>query len=161
MVTLQPMMTADFPAFFEAASDSYANDNVASGRWNEVDAPNLAREETKRLLPQAECTPDNSLFVLLDPERGVGVGYLWYGTMTRGTKRVAFLYQLYVHPQYRRHGYGLQAMQAFELESLRTGHDSLALNVFASNPGALRLYERVGYSPTSIGMRKELTRGDA
>jgi hypothetical protein len=24
------MMAADFPAFFEAASDSYANDNVAS-----------------------------------------------------------------------------------------------------------------------------------
>ena len=155
------MMPADFPAFFEAASESYANDNVASGRWNEADALNLAREETKRLLPQDERAPDNYLLVLLDTDRKAGIGYLWYGTMTRGTKKVAFLFQLYVHKQYRRQGYGLQAMRAFELEALRTGHHSLALNVFASNPGALRLYESVGYSPTSIGMRKELTRGDA
>jgi GNAT superfamily N-acetyltransferase len=155
------MMPADFPAFFEAASESYANDNVASGRWNKADASTLAREETKRLLPQDERTPDNCLFVLLETERRAEIGYLWYGTMTRGTRKVAFLFQLYVRKQYRRQGYGLQAMHAFELEAMRTGHHSLALNVFASNPGALKLYESVGYSPTSIGMRKELSRDDA
>ena len=161
MLTLQPLMQADFPAFFEAASQSYANDNVASGRWNEADALDLACEETKRLLPQEERTADNSLFVLLDTEKSTDVGYLWYATMARGTKKVAFLFQLYVNKQHRRQGYGLQAMRAFELEAQRTGHHSLALNVFASNPGALKLYESVGYSPTSIGMRKELSRSDA
>jgi GNAT superfamily N-acetyltransferase len=155
------MMPADFPAFFEAVSESHANDNVASGRWNEADAPTLAREETERLLPQNEGTPNNFLFVLLDTESKASIGYLWYGTVTRGAKRVAFLFQLYVHKQFRRQGYGLQAMHAFELQALHTGHHSLALNVFASNPGALKLYEHVGYTPTSIGMRKELTRGDA
>lgn len=160
LVKLQRMTSEGFPAFFEAASDSYANDNAASGRWNSADAPDLAREELRRLLPQAESTPGNALFELLDPARGVKVGYLWYGTVSRGTRKVAFLFQLLVLAEYRLQGYGLQAMEAFEHEAQTTGHHSLALNVFASNPGALKLYERVGYIPTSIGMRKELRRGE-
>jgi ribosomal protein S18 acetylase RimI-like enzyme len=161
VVTLQPMLPRDFPAFFEVASESYAKDNVASGRWDEADALALAREETKRLLPKDEQSPDNHLFVLRDDERLVAVGYLWYGTLQRGSKKVAFLFQLHVLEQFRGLGYGRQAMRAFEFEALQTEHHSLALNVFASNPVALKLYESVGYSPTSIGMRKALTRSDA
>jgi len=97
VLTLQPMMPADFSSFFEAASESYANDNVASGRWNEADALDLAREETKRLLPQEERTADNSLFVLLDTERSTTVGYLWYATLTRGSKKVAFLFLFFLY----------------------------------------------------------------
>jgi ribosomal protein S18 acetylase RimI-like enzyme len=161
LVTLEPMNASDFPAFFGAASDSYARDNAASGRWTEHDAPSLAREETKRLLVLDEKTPDNYLFVLRASTVSAGVGYLWYGTNIRGASRVAFLFQLYIHEQYRRHGYGRHALLAFERHALNSGHDSFALNVFASNRGALRLYESAGYSPTSIGMRKLPTRGDA
>jgi ribosomal protein S18 acetylase RimI-like enzyme len=161
VISLQRMAESEFPAFFEAASDSYARDNAASGRWSESDAPSLAREETRRLLPQAEMTPDTELFVIRDTTSSTAVGYVWYGSLTRGTKKVAFLFQLYIHPQYRRQGFGRQALAAFEEEARNTGHDSLGLNVFATNPGAVKLYESVGYIPTSIGMRKELTRYDA
>lgn len=156
MVVLQPMLPEDFPAFFDVAAEGYAADNVASGRWNASDALALARDETRRLLPEGERSPGNHLFVLQDSERLTAVGYLWYGTLARGTKKVAFLFQLHVHEPFRRRGYGRLALQAFELEAARTGHDALGLNVFASNAGALKLYESVGYSPTSIGMRKEL-----
>jgi GNAT superfamily N-acetyltransferase len=154
------MGEADFPAFFDTASESYARDNVASGRWNEVDAPALAREETRKLLSLDEKTPDNHLFLLRAPDINADVGYLWYGTLTRGTQRVAFLFQLFIHAHCRRRGYGREALQAFEHHASGTGHHSLALNVFASNRGARQLYEGVGYSPTSIGMRKELALGD-
>jgi ribosomal protein S18 acetylase RimI-like enzyme len=155
------MNASDFPAFFETASNSYARDNAASGRWPEHDAPSLAREETKRLLALDEKTPDNFLFVLHASGASTDVGYLWYGTHVRGASRVAFLFQLYIHEQYRRQGYGRQALLAFERHALNAGHDALALNVFASNQGALLLYESAGYSPTSIGMRKLPARSDA
>lgn len=161
MVSLQRMSGSEFPAFFEAASDSYAADNAASGRWSETDAPSLAREETRRLLPRAEKTPDHELFVIRDTVSSIAVGYVWYGSLTRGTKKLAFLFQLYIHPQHRRQGFGRRALAAFEDEARNTGHDSLGLNVFVTNPGAVKLYESTGYLPISIGMRKELARGDA
>jgi ribosomal protein S18 acetylase RimI-like enzyme len=161
LLTLIPMQTAEFAVFFEVASDNYAKDNVANGRWNASDAPTLAREETKRLLPEGERTTDNYLFVLRDTDLNAEVGYLWYGTMVRGTKKIAFLYQIYIHAQFRRKGYGRQAMHAFETEALKSQHTSLALNVSAINAGALHLYETEGYGASSLAMRKELRRSDA
>ena len=161
MLALIPMTTAEYASFFEVASDGYARDNVENGRWNASDAPALAREETKRLLPEGERTPENYLFVLRDTEREADVGYLWYGTMTRGTKKVAFLFQIYIHAQFRRKGYGRQAMQVFETEALKSEHNAFALNVSAMNAGALHLYEAVGYSASSLVMRKEPRRSDA
>ena len=155
MLALIPMEAAEYAAFFEVASESYAKDNVANGRWNAADASTLAREETKRLLPADEKTAENHLFVLQDADLNVEVGYLWYGTLARGTKKVAFLFQIYIHAQFRRKGYGRQAMQAFENEALRGEHNALALNVSAINTDALRLYEAVGYSASSMVMRKE------
>jgi GNAT superfamily N-acetyltransferase len=161
LLALIPMKTAEFPDFFEAAANNYAEQNIANGRWNAAEALELAREETSRLLPEGEKTPDNLLFVLRDTDKDVDIGYLWYGAMTRGTKRVAFLYQLYIHAQHRRQGYGRQALQWFEDEAIRQGFDALALNVSATNPGAARLYEEAGYNPSSIVMRKQLPHGAA
>jgi ribosomal protein S18 acetylase RimI-like enzyme len=155
LLALVTMTTAEFAAFFELASESHARDNVANGRWSPADAPALAREESKRLLPEGEKTAGNYLFVLRDPEANAEVGYLWYGTVARGTKKVAFLYQVYIHAQFRRKGLGRQAMYAFEEAALGSEHDELALNVSAANLAARRLYEAIGYSESSIAMRKQ------
>ena len=155
------MEAAEFAAFFEVASENYAKDNVANGRWNASDAQTLSREETKRLLPQGEKTADNYLFVLRDTHLNAEVGYLWYGTLVRGTKKIAFLYQIYIHGQFRRRGYGRQAMHALETRALKSGHNSLALNVSAINADARRLYEATGYSASSLMMLKDLRRSDA
>ncbi len=87
LLALVPMETAEFAEFFEVAANSYAADNIANGRWNASDAFNLAREESKRLLPEGEKTAENYLFVLRDNGQQADVGYLWYGTMTRAQRR--------------------------------------------------------------------------
>ena len=161
LLALIPMDAEAFATFFEVAAASYAQDNVANGRWNASDALTLAREETKRLLPEDEKTADSYLFVLRDTDLNAEVGYLWYGTMARGTKKIAFLYQIYIHAPFRRKGYGRQAMHAFETEALKGEHDALALNVSALNADALRLYEAVGYTASSLVMRKEPRRSRA
>jgi ribosomal protein S18 acetylase RimI-like enzyme len=154
LLALVAMTTADFAAFFELAAESHARDNVSNGRWSPTDAPALARQESKKLLPEGERTAGNYLFVLRDLDANVEVGYLWYGTVARGAKKVAFLYQIYIHAQFRRKGFGRQAMHAFEKAALGTDHDELALNVSAANEAARRLYEAIGYSESSIVMRK-------
>lgn len=155
------MDSTAFAEFSEVAASNYAKDNVANGRWNAADAPTLAKEETQRLLPDGEKTKDNFLFVLRDTDANAEVGYLWYGTMVRGTKKVGFLYQIYLHTQFRRQGYGRQAMQAFEAEALKSQHNALALNVSAVNADARRLYEATGYGTSSLTMLKDLRRSDA
>jgi GNAT superfamily N-acetyltransferase len=161
LIELIPMEAAAFAAFAEVASENYAKDNVANGRWNASDAPTLAREETKRLLPDGERTADNYLFVLRETDLSAEVGYLWYVTHVRGAKKVAFLNQIYIHAQFRRKGYGRQAMCAFETEALKSLHNMLALNVSAMNASARRLYEVTGFSASSLTMLKELRRSDA
>jgi len=161
LLALIPMEAAEFAEFSEVASENYAKDNVANGRWNASDAPTLAREETKRLLPEGEKTAGNYLFLLRDTDLNVEVGYLWYGTMVRGSKKIAFLYQIYIHAQFRRQGYARQTMHAFETEALKSRHNTLALNVSAINTGARRLYEATGYGTSSLMMLKDLQHGDA
>ena len=161
MLSLVPMTEDEFSTFFETVGESHARDNIAAGRWNASNAPALAREETKRLLPGNEKTPENYLFVLQDIGLKSEIGYLWFGNTTRTTKKVAYLYQLYIHPQFRRQGYGRQAMFAFEKEALSRGYDALGLHVFATNGGAHRLYQTVGYTASSISMHKELGPSDA
>ena len=113
------------------------------------------------MLPEGEKTADNCLFVLRDTHLNAEVGYLWYGTLVRGTKKIAFLNQIYIHGQFRGRGYGRQAMHAFETEALTTQHNTLALNVSAINAAARRLYEATGYSASSLMMLKDLRRSDA
>ena len=59
MTTLVALTAEEYAAFFEAVSATYAAQNVLGGRWREVDALELARSETNRLLPAGIATPDN------------------------------------------------------------------------------------------------------
>ena len=52
-------------------------------------------------------------------------------------------------------------MFAFEKEALSRRYDALGLHVFATNGGAHRLYQAMGYSASSITMHKELGPSDA
>jgi len=156
MLALIPMTKDEFPTFFETVAESHANDNIVAGRWNSTIALALAKDEIKRLLPGNEITPKNYLFVLQDTDLQCSLGYLWYGCITQASQKIAFLYQLYIHPQFRRQGYGRQAMIAFENEALDRGFTTLALHVFATNGAAYRLYQSDGFSASSITMRKEI-----
>lgn len=155
-VLLVPIGEGEFPAFFDAVAASHAGDNVAAGRWSAAEAPALAREETRRLLPADEKTPGHHLFVLRDTGLDAEIGYLWFSSTTRAGHSLAFLCQIYIHPPLRRQGHGRRAMQAFEQEARARGHDWVGLHVFATNEHAHRLYQALGYRATSITMHKAL-----
>lgn len=161
MLALVPLTEVEFSKFFEAVADSHASNCAAAGRWTASDAPAMAHEETKRLLPGNEKTPENYLFVIQDTTARTEVGYLWFRDLTRAAKRVAYLCQIYIHPRWRRLGYGRNAMLAFEKEALIRGYDALGLHVFATNGAAHSLYQALGYDASSITMFKELEPSDA
>jgi ribosomal protein S18 acetylase RimI-like enzyme len=61
---------------------------------------------------------------------------------------MAFVYNIEVRPDYRRRGHGAGIMNAAALHCRELGCSVLGLNVFAHNPGARALYDRLGYEVT-------------
>ena len=156
MVMLKPMPVDQFEAFVDAAARSHAADNVASGRWSTHESEQLARSDLLRMLPQGVATPDHYLYEVLAETDGPTVGFLWLGSMSRGTSKVAFVFQIFIHPEHRRQGHARATLLQVEDLARSWGLPAIALNVFGSNAGAQALYRSMGYAVTSLTMQKPL-----
>jgi ribosomal protein S18 acetylase RimI-like enzyme len=154
------MRAATYPAFFEAAVASYADDNVTSGRWDAADALALARAETARLLPDGLDTPSHQLFEIHDEADDRVAGYLWLASQRRGQALVAFVYQLIVLPEHRRRGHARAALREAAAVAAAAGHERIELHVFAHNVAAQALYRSVGFELTSLNMAMPLSPPD-
>jgi ribosomal protein S18 acetylase RimI-like enzyme len=154
-----------FAAFVETSVTGYANDNVAAGRWTVDEALDLSRAEFARLLPQGLATPNNHLYEIRDDTGDRTVGFLWFATLFRGNTKAAYVYQLEVHPEFRRRGHARAAFEAMEAIVVTMGLATIGLHVFGHAPGAQALYSSLGYQVTGISMQKRLpvtgTRDDA
>ena len=156
MLILQPMPAERFDEFAAVSIASHAADNVASGRWLEHESAKLAEQEFGRLLPERAATPDHSFYeIKLDPA-GPVLGFVWLGIVPRRAERVAFVFQLFVYPSYRRKGHARAALARVEELATSLGLPAVALNVLGSNVGAQALYRSVGYLVTSLSMHKPL-----
>ncbi len=108
-----------------------------------------ARRYLEKLLPQGPQTPGQHLHrIVLD---GEAVGTLWYAEQLDETPPRVFLYDIEVDEDHRGKGLGTAAMHALEEEGRRLGAKQVMLAVFFGNPGAIRLYERLGFLPTERG----------
>lgn len=156
MVRLVPMTEEQFQQWRESHNRDYAEDKVRSGAWLPEEALRLAEESTAKVLPQGLVTEGHYLFSVEDEVTGDQVGTLWLGVLDWGIGPAAFIYDIIIFEQFRRKGYGEQAMIAAEDKARQLGLDKIALHVFGYNQGALRLYEKVGYEVTDVNMMKKL-----
>jgi len=157
VLTLEPLNADSFSEFLEQAVAGYASDNVAAGRWMPQDALSLARKETEQLLPVGATTPGHYFFGISVPGTPAPVGYLWLASMQRGSAKVAYIYQIVIKPEHRRHGYAREALRQAEAFAAEDGHAAMALNVFAPNTAAQALYRSLGYAVTNMNMAKPLS----
>lgn len=152
------MTTADFEVYANESIPLYARDKVESGQWTENDSLRLAREGFMELLPQGLGTPNNYLFKIRDPAKRKDVGALWFASKERAGERIAYVYDIFIEPSYRRMGYATRAFAALEKEARSRGLSGVALHVFGHNSAAQTLYSKLGYRPTNISMLKKLGR---
>jgi mycothiol synthase len=96
-----------------------------------------------QLLPEGVHSPGQFLFKAVDD--GVEVGLLWLAMPGTMHPSMAWVAEIDVLPQHQSQGHGTTMMLAAEREMLARGVDRLGLNVFGTNHGARRLYERLGY----------------
>ncbi len=155
-IELVPLDPSLYAAFRENLLREYARDHVRAGQWTAADADRKAREETDRILPQGQATPGHFFFALRRRPAGDDVGRVWIALRTEGGPVEAFVYDLLVFEPFRGQGIGEAAMRALEPFARSHGATRIALHVFGSNAGAIRLYERIGYETTNRLMAKPL-----
>jgi ribosomal protein S18 acetylase RimI-like enzyme len=166
MLELRAMTDRTFQRFLDHAAPQYAAEKVRSGEWSPQEAQARGEGEFHMLLPEGRNTPGNFLYDLhdpalsnpatSDPATGTDVGVLWYALRDRGGVRSAFVYEIEVWADHRRRGYATQAFGLLEQDAARRGAGSIQLHVFGHNHGARALYERLGFLPTNLILRKEL-----
>ena len=154
LTTLRPMSPAAFAAYRESEIASFAEENVACGRWPAEGALERSRAEFVELLPQGVETPDNHLMEILASGDGPVVGHLWFAVETRGEQRVAFVYDIVVLDAHRRRGHATLALQALERLAGPLGFGRVSLHVAGDNDAAQRLYRHAGFAVMGVSMSK-------
>ena len=158
MVRLIAMTATDFQAYLEEDTERYAQERVRAGDWHPSEALQKSREEHQQLLPDGLATRNHYLFSIEDEALGSKVGVIWFAIYDKQLLPVAFVYDFSIDEEFRRQGYGRQALLALEAKVKELGIDKIALHVFAHNHVARVLYENAGFEITGIYLAKKLTR---
>lgn len=156
MPVLRPMSDTEFAAWTRETIPIYAKEKVASGAWLEAEALEKSRAELAGLLPDGMSTKDNFLYAVI-AEDGTRVGMLWFAAKDRAGSRIAYIYNIEIHPEHQRQGHAQRALEALEQEVQRLSLSGIALHVFGHNTAAQALYAKLGYVPTNINMFKAIS----
>ena len=91
------------------------------------------------------------------PEEPVGCIWLGHATDQRRGLLHPYVLLLYVAPQHRRLGIATALLQVAHHWAQSEGHDQISLQVFHDNSAAQALYQKMGYHPEAILMKRSLS----
>jgi ribosomal protein S18 acetylase RimI-like enzyme len=152
------MGAVEFTRFRLRLVSQYAADQVRVGNWSAEQAEVLASQEVDGLLPDGVATT-GMLLLAAETAAGAVIGYAWVAIERPGSSG-AWLYDIWIAPEQRGHGFGRALLTIVELEVAKRGSCSLGLNVFAGNEVARQLYDSSDYEVASVQMRKALGRSE-
>jgi ribosomal protein S18 acetylase RimI-like enzyme len=155
-VRFVPFAEADFHAWLVQAIPAFALTNVRDGRWSLAESIDKSKEAHVALLPQGLATPGQFFVHLHDADSGERVGAMWWAEAPKGGVLEAYVYNIEIDEPARRRGYARAAFVELERVAQGRGVRQLGLHVFGHNAGARRLYESLGFEPSSITLRKVL-----
>jgi RimJ/RimL family protein N-acetyltransferase len=156
-VALVEMDETSFRGYTDHLVHDYAADKVKSGVWSADEAEDRAAKELEGLLPDGTLTRDHYLYSVRDESVPAEVGILWISPRDSGAGRTLWIYDVIVRDGFRRRGYASRILHLVEDKARELGAAKVELHVFGHNHGARALYEKLGYTPTSIVMAKPVT----
>jgi GNAT superfamily N-acetyltransferase len=104
-------------------------------------------------------SPDVEVVVAETADEIIGSGYARIETSEAYLKHRehSYLGFMYVVPEYRGKGVNKKIVKALEEWTVSQGVNEMQLEVYVQNEGAIRAYEKSGYSGLILQMRKHLT----
>ncbi|MFD1020716.1 GNAT family N-acetyltransferase [Thalassobacillus hwangdonensis] len=150
-IKFSKMNEQDFKEFYDVATINFANDKINNGSWPEQTALEQSKEAFQSLLPDNEKTENHYLKNILFMDRKIG--YMWYAINSTEPSPHAYLYEIFINPEFRGKGFGTEAMRLCMKEIEQKGIDDVWLHVFGHNHGALKLYQQLGFETTDYTMK--------
>lgn len=146
----RPMTEAEYGPWLAQERDRFAGTLIDRG-VPETEAYARADEGHARFLPDGLATEKTVISVL--EQKGTEVGVLWLGLWPE----TAYVLSVEVLTDQRGRGHGRTLMLLAEAQAAGGGKDRIALDVFAGNTPAERLYASLGYETTAYHLYKGLT----
>jgi ribosomal protein S18 acetylase RimI-like enzyme len=151
-VRLVRMSDAEVQAWLPIAMAHYEEARTEAGDTPEQAAAGRRASED-RFFPDGRIVDGQLLHAIRIGDEDAG--WLWVGPWD-DTGSVWWVWDLMVHPGYRRRGVARRAMVAAEEIARDHGAITLMLNVFADNEAAIALYDALGFRAASLHMAKTL-----
>lgn len=130
-----PLTAADIPALLPLMQAFCRDEKLA---WD--------AGQRRALLEALLATPaTGSVWLAAHPDRLAGYAIIGFCFSLEFGGRFALLDELYVLPPFQGQQLGTRLLQAAEACAREAGCHALRLEVSDDNPGARRLYERLGY----------------
>ena len=142
-VTLVEMTDEEFARRRGPMVRDYARDLFEGGGMTAEQAASEAERQTAEILPAGARSPGQLLRTAWVD--GQAVGWVWASLPGHAMPGMAWVDDIWVAEQHRRHGYAQGMLEAIEAELAALGVGRLGLNVFGGNDVARRLYERLGF----------------
>ena len=150
-----------FEHFKQISQSAYAADLASVEDIPLEVAARYASEQFDRLAPIGLDTQCQLFFDVIETESRQPAGYLWLGIQNRFEKKVVSINDIAIHPSFRGRGLGKLLMKFVEVEAAKAHAAYIRLHVFNMNNVAKHLYLTMGFAPTSIDMRKDLSYNSA
>ena len=154
-VEISPCTEAEATALLERSKATYVESLQRRRGLSPQEARTKADADTAGPLPQGVRTPG---MVFLSARRGGQVvGGVWAAVQGPNRAGQAWVNFVWVDPAVRRQGLARRLMDATAAEVRSRGAHHLALNVFGDNPGAIALYDALGFQVVAQQMTLPLT----
>ena len=159
-ISLVELDDAPYREYRDHLVRDYAADKVRAGAWSESEAQIRAAKDVDGLLPEGPATQGHFLYSVREDAADAEVGTVWFALRDSGVGRYVWIYDIIINESFRRRGYASRTLELVEARAKELGAKSVELHVFGHNQGAQALYEKVGYSVTSITMAKQVGAAD-
>jgi RimJ/RimL family protein N-acetyltransferase len=159
-ISLVELDDAPYRAYRDHLVRDYAADKVRAGAWSESEAQIRAAKDVDGLLPEGPATQGHFLYSVREDAADAEVGTVWFALRDSGVRMYVWIYDIIINENFRRRGYASRTLELVEARAKELGAKSVELHVFGHNQGAQTLYEKVGYSVTSITMAKQVGAAD-
>ena len=159
-ISLVELDDVPYRAYRDHLVRDYAAHKVRAGAWYESEAQIRAAKDVDGLLPEGPATQGHFLYSVREDAADAEVGTVWFALRDSGVGRYVWIYDIIINENFRRRGYASRTLELVEARAKELGAKSVELHVFGHNQGAQALYEKVGYSVTSITMAKQVGAAD-
>ena len=152
MISFEDMKEEEFEEYFEGSKHRYIEDlSYNSDLFFQLTGKQpkeFAEAQFKEFFTNGKNTPNNQFLKAIQIERNERIGTVWF--IHRLEKNISFIGDIIINEKHRRNGYATQILKKLEDIAINEHKtDKIGLNVFKHNPGAKKLYDKLGYEVVS------------